>query len=63
MNPRELASPKRLSPTGRALEIAQILALAIVRTHAEEGPTESPLGLGFSAGKRLHTTPPQQGDA
>ncbi len=63
MSPHELPSPERLTPAERALEIATILALGIVRTHAEEGQSESPSGLGFPARKRLHTTPSQQGDA
>lgn len=62
MNARELTSPEHLNPDERVLEIATILALAILRTHVE-GDSASASGLGFSARKRLHTTPSHQGDA
>lgn len=55
MSISELASPERLTPAERALEIAAILTLVIVRTQADEGCSERPPDLGFSAGKRLHT--------
>jgi hypothetical protein len=63
MQARQLPSPERLSPAGRASEIATILALAILRTHAEQGHAQSPSGLDFPARKRLHATPSQQGSA
>jgi hypothetical protein len=56
----EHTPPEVLSPTGRARAVVTILATAIARLHSTL-PQESEVSLGFSATKRLHTTPSQNG--
>lgn len=56
----ERPSPEAMSARSRADEVADLLALAIVRLHATL-PTEREVSLGFSAPERLHTTPSQLG--
>ena len=46
----------QMSPPARAAEIAAILARSILRQHTDREP---PVVLGFSPGKRVHTTPSQ----
>lgn len=59
----ELTSPTLMSPTGRAAEIASILAFAIIRTHIAENEAHSGIqrevDLGFLPDQRVHTTPYQ----
>jgi hypothetical protein len=55
-------SADQLSPEDRAREIATILAHSILRRHAENGDKERQVRLGFSAGKRVHTTPLNAGE-
>lgn len=57
MKTLELAPPAMMSPRARAAEITTILARAIVRTIQENQRAETPVRLGFPAGKRVHTTP------
>jgi hypothetical protein len=52
----KLTLPQSLSPGERAREAASILASAIARLHASR-PRENEFPLGFSATKRVHTTP------
>ena len=58
----ELPSPAMVSATARAAEIATILAHSILRLHTENSDRERPVRLGFSAGKRVHTTPLNAGE-
>ena len=62
MKTLELPFPDCMTAAERAREIATIVATAIVRTHPQEIDTESSFRLGFSAGKRVHTTPLNAGD-
>ena len=57
MTAPELICPEHITPADRALAIATILALALIRTHADEGGSERPSNLGFSPRKSVHTTP------
>lgn len=54
----EPTPPEMLSPQRRAQEAASVLATAIARLNSTR-PRESDIPLGFSAPKRLHTTPSQ----
>ena len=60
MNNIKLASPTEMSASARAGEIAAILAAALVRTLAADGPKQREVGLGFLPDQRVHTTPYQQ---
>ena len=62
MSPVTHSSADQLSPEERAREIATILAHSILRHHTENSDKERPVRLGFSAGKRVHTTPLNAGD-
>ena len=62
MSPETNSSPDQLSPEERVREIATILAHSILRLHTENSDRERPVRLGFSAGKRVHTTPLNAGD-
>ena len=57
-----LEHPERLSPEDRAAEIATILAHSILRLHTENSDKERQVRLGFSPGKRVHTTPLNAGE-
>jgi hypothetical protein len=56
MTAPELISPEHLTPAERARVIATILALALIRTHADERCSERPSNLGFSPRKSVHRT-------
>ena len=60
MNNLELAPPTEISASSRAGEITTILAAAIIRTFAGDGPHQREVGLGFLPDQRVHTTPYQK---
>lgn len=56
----ELASAAAMPAADRAAEIAEILAIAIVRSISVNQLKPDETGLGFLAGGSVHTTPYQQ---
>jgi len=56
----QLTLPESMSPRERAAEIAHLLATAVARLHARRS-VPSEVSLGFSAPKRVHTTPSTPG--
>jgi hypothetical protein len=62
MSPVTLSSPNQLSPEERAGEIAAIVAHSILRLYTENSEKERQVRLGFSAGKRVHSTPLNAGE-